>query len=137
MAEVRLINNLKGILYYLDEPLLDFEIKNRELIRANDLSAGHYFPPELKLYGVTYGNLNEFFERRTMKDGCMLYREHLDAMGMDRFDFDKYITMKNGNNQLDNYWVKFDKIGASSFSDICNQNYPIIDSDKYDTYISA
>ena len=27
MAEVRLINNLKGILYFLDTPLIDFEIK--------------------------------------------------------------------------------------------------------------
>ena len=36
MAEVRLINNLKGILYFLDTPLIDFEIKNRELIKAVD-----------------------------------------------------------------------------------------------------
>ena len=34
MAEVRLINNLKGILYFLDTPLMDFEIKDRELIKA-------------------------------------------------------------------------------------------------------
>ncbi|MBR3517536.1 MAG: hypothetical protein IKO10_14620 [Lachnospiraceae bacterium] len=40
MAEVRLINNLKGILYYLDTPLLDFEVKNRELIKAVDLNEG-------------------------------------------------------------------------------------------------
>ena len=40
MAEVRLINNLKGILYYLDMPLLDFEICNRELVKAVDLSDG-------------------------------------------------------------------------------------------------
>ncbi len=40
MAEVRLINNLKGILYYLDTPLLDFEVKNRELSKAVDLNEG-------------------------------------------------------------------------------------------------
>ena len=125
MAEVRLINNLKGIIYYLDTPILDFEIKDRELVKAINLSDSRFFPPELYFYGITYGNINEFFNRRTMKEGCMFYHEHLKALGMDKFDFDRYITMKNGNNQLDNYWVKFDGIGAKSCYDICNQNYPI------------
>ena len=120
MAEVRLINNLKGILYYLDEPLLDFEIKDRQLIKAENLSGGRLFPPELALYGITYGNINEFFERRTMKEGCMFYREHLNAIGMKRFDFDIYIMHNNGNNNLDNYWVRFEDFGARSFADICN-----------------
>ncbi len=117
MAAVRLINNLKGVLYYLDTALLDFEIKDRKLTKAIDLNNGKLFPPELALYGVTYGNLNEFFERRTMKEGCMFYREHLRAIGMDKFDFDKYIMLKNGNNNLDNYWVKFETFGAKSFQD--------------------
>ena len=47
MAEVRLIKNLKGILYYLDTPLLDFEIRDRRLIKAIDLNDGKLFPPEL------------------------------------------------------------------------------------------
>lgn len=120
MAEVRLINNLKGILYYLDEPLLDFEIKDRQLIKAENLSGGRLFPPELALYGISYGNINEFFERRTMKEGSMFYREHLNAIGMKRFDFDLYIMHNNGNNNLDNYWVRFEDFGARSFADICN-----------------
>ena len=118
MAEVRLIRNLKGILYYLDTPLLDFEIRDRELIKANDLSGGRFFPPELALYGVTYGNINEFFERRTMKEGCMYYREHLRNIGLEMFDFDRYIMKNNGNNNLDNYWVRFEDRGARRFADI-------------------
>ena len=118
MAEVRLINNLAGILYYLDTPLLDFEVKNRHLIKAVDLNEGNLFPPELALYGVTYVNLNEFFERRTMKEGCMCYREHLRNIGMERFDFDEYICLNNGNNNLDNYWVRFADFGAKCFADI-------------------
>ena len=117
MAEVRLINNLKGILYYLDTPLLDFEIKDRELIRADNLSDGRLVPPELALYGVTYGNINEFFNRRTMKEGCMFYHEHLKALGFDRMEFDRYIMRKNGNNNLDNYWLKFDGFGATCWGD--------------------
>lgn len=54
MAEVRLINNLKGILYYLNTPLLNF---------------------------------------------------------------DEYIKHNNGNNNLDNYWVKFEDFGARCFED--------------------
>ncbi len=123
MAEVRLINNLKGILYYLDTPLLDFEVKDRILTRAVDLNGGELFPPELAIWGISYGNLNAFFERRTMKEGCMFYREHLKAIGMERFDFDAYIRKNNGNNNLDNYWVKFPDFGAKCFKDIAEHKY--------------
>lgn len=119
MAEVRWIQNLKGILYYLDTPLLDFEIKERQLVKAKNLSGGKFFPPELAVYGINYGNINEFFERRTMKEGCMFYREHLKAIGMERFNFDEYIKIKNGNNHLDNYWVKFENYGATNFAEVC------------------
>lgn len=117
MAEVRLINNLKGILHYLNTPLLDFEIKDRQLIKAVDLNQGKLFPPELAVYGISYGNINEFFERRTMKEGCMYYHEHLKAIGMESFDFDSYIRCNNGNNNLDNYWIKFENFGATRFED--------------------
>ena len=107
MSEVRWIRNLKGVLYYLDTPLLDFEIKDRRLIKAVNLSDSAFFPPELAVYGISYGNLNAFFERRTMKEGCMFYREHLKNIGMDRFDFDEYIKKNGGSNMLDNYRVVF------------------------------
>lgn len=119
MAEVRLINNLKGILYYLDTPLLDFEIKERQLVKALDLNNGKLYPWELAKLGVSYGNINSFFQRRTMKEGCMFYQEHLKAIGIERFDFDQYIRIKNGNNNLDNYWVKFEDFGAKCFADFC------------------
>ena len=118
MAEVRWIRNLKGILYYLDTPLIDFEIKDRKLVKAVDLNEGRLFPPELALYGLTYGNFNEFFERRTMKEGCMYYMEHLKNIGMNKFDFDEYIRKNNGNNNLDNYWVRFEDFGARNFSQV-------------------
>ena len=120
MAEVRLINCLKGILYYLDIPLLDFEIKGRELIRARDLNGNKLYPYELARMGVTYGSINRFFQRRTMREGCMFYREHLRALGMENMDFDLYIKKNNGNNHLDNYWVKFEDFGAKCFQDIVN-----------------
>ena len=116
MSEPRFINNLKGTLYYLETPLLDFTIENRHLTYYEDLNNTNLFPPELALYGVSYGNINEFFLRRTMEEGCMLYNEHLRAIGMDSFDFDEYIKKNNGNNSLDNYWVRFDNFGATSFA---------------------
>ena len=119
MAEVRWITNLEGILYYLETPLLDFQIRERRLVWFKDLSGGRFYPPELALFGVSYGNFNEFFQRRTMKEGCMLYREHLKAIGMqEKFDFDRYILLNNGNNHLDNYWVRFDGYGAQSFREL-------------------
>lgn len=122
---------MKGILYYQDTPLLDFEISNRELLMGIDLSEHKLWPPEIHLYGLTYGNLNDFFRRRTMMEGCMYYMEHLHSMGLERMDFDKYIMMNNGNNHLDNYWVKFEDFGAKSFNDICTQRYPVDLPDNY------
>lgn len=48
----------------------------------------------------------------------MFYYEHLRALGMERFDFDEYIKINNGNNNLDNYWLKFPDYGAECFEDI-------------------
>ena len=84
MAEVRWIQNLKGILYYLDTQLLDFEIRDRRLVKAENLSGGDFFPWEIAVYGISYGNLNAFFERRTMKEGSMLYTRHMKNIGMER-----------------------------------------------------
>lgn len=120
MAEVRLINSLKGVLYYLDTPILDFEIKDRDLIKAEDLSKKKLYPYELARLGVTYGSINQFFRRRTMREGCMFYHEHLRALGMENMDFDLYIKKNNGNNHLDNYWVKFEDYGAKCFRDIAD-----------------
>lgn len=116
MSEPRFINNLQGTLYYLETPLLDFTIKNRQLTHYRDLNDMKLFPPELALYGISYGNINEFFLRRTMEEGCMLYKEHLRSIGMDSFNFDEYIKKNNGNNNLDNYWVRFEDFGAKSFA---------------------
>lgn len=118
MAEVRLINNLKGILYFLDTPLIDFEIKNRELIKAVDLSQGKYYPWEMAKLGISYGSFVRFFQRRTLKEGCMFYYEHLRAIGMEKMDFDSYIKKNNGNNHLDNYWVRFADSGVRMFSEL-------------------
>ena len=118
MAEVRLINNLKGILYYIDMPLIDFEIINRELVKADDMSEGRYYPWELAKLGVSYGSFNQFFQRRTMRENCMFYHEHLRALGLKKMDFDRYIRLNNGNNHLDNFWVKFEDYGAKSFREL-------------------
>ncbi|MCR4895278.1 MAG: hypothetical protein K5891_00720 [Lachnospiraceae bacterium] len=118
MAEVRLIGNLKGRLYYLDSPLLDFEIRDRELVKATDLSGGKLYPWEMATQGVSYGSFVRFFDRRTMQEGCMYYFEHLRALGMERMDFDRYIRLNNGNNHLDNYWVRFEDGGARCFAEL-------------------
>ena len=118
MAQPRWIRNLSGTLQYLDTPILEFEIQNRRLVRSKDLSGGKLYPWELAVYGVSYGNINAFFERRTIKENCMLYRERLKALGMETMDFDEYIRLNNGSNHLDNYWVKFENAGANSFEEL-------------------
>ena len=51
--------------------------------------------------------------------------EHLKAIGMEEFNFDDYIKKNNGNNHLDNYWIKFKTFGAKCFAEICSQEYPV------------
>ena len=53
-----------------------------------------------------------------MKEGCMYYQEHLRNIGLEKFDFDRYIMKNNGNNNLDNYWVRFEDHGAGKFADL-------------------
>ena len=36
---------------------------------------------------------------------------------MEEFDFDEYIRKNNGNNAVDNYWVRFEDFGARCFED--------------------
>ena len=50
---------------------------------------------------------------------------YVSPYGVDPFDFDKYIMKNNGNNHLDNYWVRFEDFGAKSFYDIRYQEYPV------------
>ncbi len=67
---------------------------------------------------TTATSINAFFERRTIKENCMLYREHLQALGMESMDFDEYIRKNNGSNHLDNDWVKLEEAGIQSFQEL-------------------
>ena len=115
MSREYFIKNMKGILHYQNMPLLDFEIKNRELVKGVDLSGQRYWPPEIKVWGLSYVHLNDFFSRRVVPDNQMLLHDNFEEM----------IKRRNGANGVDDYWVKFDGIGASTFEEIGTQKYPI------------
>lgn len=43
---------------------MDFQIKDRKLVKAENMSGGKLFPPELVLYGITYvNNLDNYWVR--------------------------------------------------------------------------
>ena len=50
----------------------------------------------------------------------MYYHEHLRNLGFDKMIFDTYIENNNGNNHLDNFWVRFENFGAKCYEDIVN-----------------
>ena len=121
MAENRLISNLEGILYYLDIPLLDFSVRNRQLVRAVNLSQSRLYPPELALYGISYGNLNEFFERRTMKEHSMFYREHLKAIGMEDVLISRGGQLAVRTDRLDCDYYRFKELDGGAVNAYQNE----------------
>lgn len=119
------IRNMEGTLYWRDMPLFEFVIRNRELVSYKDLSDGKMWPAEPKTFGMSYRSINEFFRRRVIDDHAMWLTDYLEALGLDHYDFEEIVKRNNGNNHLDDFWVKFDDLGAKTFKDIYEQQYPI------------
>lgn len=105
--------------------MFEFEIKNRELVSYRDLSNQKWWPLEPKVYGMSYRSLNEFFQRRVVQDYAMWLHDYLEGMGLPGYDFEELVKRNNGSNHLDEYWIKFDSIGAQCYDDIWTQKYPI------------
>lgn len=125
MSKEYFINNLKGTMYCQDLALFEFEIKDRELVSYQDLSRQKWWPMEAKVYGMSYRSLNDFFRRRVVQDYAMWLQDYLKGMGLSGYDFEELVKRNNGSNHLDEYWVKFDRIGAKCYNDIWTQKYPI------------
>lgn len=125
MGREYFIWNMKGVLLCEDLSLVDFEIKERQLIYARDLSNGERYPWALFRYGLTYQGFNTFFNMRVVRDYAQDLRDYLECMGLKAYDFEALVKKMNGWNALDMYWVRFDDLGARCWADICSQKYPI------------
>ena len=119
------INNIKGILYHKDTPLIDFEIKNTHLVYAKDLSNGELYPFEFEMFGLNYAAFNSFFNERVVRNHTQYLRDYLDGMGLRHYDMEELVKRMNGWNGVGYFWVKFDNIGAKCWNDIISQKYPI------------
>lgn len=119
------IRNLDGTLYYLDTPVIEFIIKDRELKYSKELSHGKYYPAEFDFMGITYASINHFFAERVVRYGAQEIEDYLDFLELDQYDFEKIVKKMNGWNALDNYWLKFKNTGAKSWGEIQKQHYPI------------
>lgn len=123
------IKNLKGILMYLDVPLVDFEIINgrvQYIREINRLEHKKHYPIEfLFTDAVEYGDINDFFKHSVVEDGSQDINLYLKALGLKYYDIDEIVKRKNGYNHLGRYWLKLDGIGAKCWKDIKEQDYPI------------
>ena len=124
-VERRYLQNLKGILYHKDMPLLQFEIKDKQLVSWQDLSGQKMWPAEFKVWGVSYRNFNEFFRRRVVEEHTMFMREWLNALGLEEYDFEKIIKVHSGCNNLDYYWVKMEGAPYQCWDEISKQQWPM------------
>lgn len=77
------------------------------------------------MWGLSYVHLNDFFSRRVIPDNQMLLHDYLQAMKLESYNFEEMIKRRNGTNGIDDYWVKFEGIGAGTFEEIGTQKYPI------------
>lgn len=97
------IRDLEGTLYYSDTPVIEFVIKDRELIYNKELSHGIYYPAEFDFMGINYASINTFFAERVVRYGAQEIEDYLDFLELDQYDFEKIVKKMNGWNALDNY----------------------------------
>lgn len=120
----KFVENYEGVMCWEDTELFYFKIMNRQLVNWKDISNGKLWPVEPKVWGMSYGTLNDFFKRRTIDYGCMKMHEYLEQLGLRDYDVEEMTKRTNGYNHLDRYWVK-NSIGAKSWKEITTQKYPI------------
>ncbi len=125
MSKEHFIKNLKGTMYHQNLALFEFEIKDRQLISCHDLSNQKWWPMEPKEFGMSYRSLNDFFRRRVVQDYAMWLSDYLEGMGLSCYNFEELVKRNNGSNHLDEYWIRFDGIGAQCYDEIWTQKYPI------------
>lgn len=75
--------------------------------------------------GITYAGINHFFAERVVRYGAQEIEDYLDFLELKQYDFEQIVKKLNGWNALDNYWLKFKGIGASSWNEVTTQRYPI------------
>lgn len=119
------IENIEGILYFKDTPVIDFKIVNWTLVYAKDLSNGRFYPWEMHVMGLNYGAFNSFFNDRVVREHAQDIRMYLDFLGLKFYDFNEMILKMNGWDALGCHWVKFKDKGAKCWNDILTQKYPI------------
>lgn len=124
MAYQYFIYDLEGTLCFRNIELFRFCIQDRRLISYQVLSYD-YYPHDFYVAGITYTSFNNFFKYRVVKDGAMWIRDYLNVMGLKHYDFEELVKKNNGWNHLDEYWVKFDGIGARNWEEVKSQSYPI------------
>lgn len=116
--------DLEGVLYRKDKAVIEFCIKDRQLISYKVLSHDD-LPYDLYVSGVSYNSFNEFFKYRVVLDNSQDIRYYLNSFNLAHYDFNELVVKNNGWNHLDYYWVRFTDKGASSWKEICTQRYPI------------
>ena len=103
------LTNYSGTLMHRDTPLFYFNIKDGILVNYHIIQEDLMnCPPEIVVMGVTKKALDIFFCSRVVQDGAMWLREYLDALGLDRYDFETIVKKNHGHNYLDLWWVQSD-----------------------------
>lgn len=102
------IHNLEGTIYYKDVPLVYINIKDRQLVDAKVINDINHFVNEIRVFGLTYVAINQYYKDRVVQDGAMFVREYLNALGLRYYDFEAIVKASSGWNPRDRQWIKFD-----------------------------
>lgn len=128
------IKNIKGILMFKDIALFHIEVVNYNLIKLVEYSRQQnfkYYPYEFTVpltngLPLGYFHVDFFFKHRVVQDGAQDIRVYLNTMGLDYYDLDELIKRTNGHNFMNPLWFKFNNYGATQYSDLAEQSYPVL-----------
>ena len=115
------IHNLEGTIYYKDVPLVYIKIVDRKLVDAKIINMISHFVNEIRMFGLTYVAINQYYKDRVVQDGAMFVREYLDALGLQHYDFEAIVKASSGWNPRDRQWIKFEGGRFQSWEQIYNE----------------
>lgn len=117
---MRAIKDLKGTLYKLNKPLIDFEIERGQITTLDFLDTEN-LPYEF-IQKNKYSALLTFLDDRVCPDNRIGLQKDLERAGIPYFNLDEILKYSNGYSVQDYYWIRFDD-GVQSWEELAHHKY--------------
>lgn len=117
---MRAIRDLKGTVYRLNKPLIDFEIERGQTTTLDFLDTEN-LPYEF-IQKNKYTALLAFLDDRVCPDTRIGLQKDLERVGISYFSLDEILKYSNGYSVQDYYWIRFGD-GVQSWEELVHHKY--------------